>query len=132
MTGVQTCALPISAFWVGLLYDTTALDAAWDLVKDWTIAEMHALRDETPRLGLQTPFRGGTLQPIAQRVVAIAVEGLRGRRRTNRMGDSDETHFLNPLVEIAASGRTPADLLLDRYRNAWGGRIDPIYDEEAY
>ncbi len=126
----RLCAL--SALWVGLLYDTTALDAAWDLAKDWTIEEMHALRDETPRLGLQTPFRGGTLQPIAKQVVAIAVEGLRARRRMNRMGDSDETHFLNPLVDIAASGRTPADLLLDRYRNVWGGRIDPIFDEEAY
>ena len=28
------CALP--ALWVGLLYDGQALDAAWDLVKDWT------------------------------------------------------------------------------------------------
>ncbi len=30
----RLCALP--AFWVGLLYDQTALDAAWDLVKDFT------------------------------------------------------------------------------------------------
>lgn len=37
----QLCALP--AFWVGLLYDQTALDAAWDLVKDWTADERDAL-----------------------------------------------------------------------------------------
>src|SRR3546814_15610251 len=30
----RLCALP--AFWVGLLYDDAALDAAWDLVKDFT------------------------------------------------------------------------------------------------
>ena len=30
----RLCALP--AFWVGLLYDDEALDAAWDLVKDFT------------------------------------------------------------------------------------------------
>ncbi|HVZ00312.1 MAG TPA: glutamate--cysteine ligase, partial [Dongiaceae bacterium] len=30
----RLCALP--ALWVGLLYDQTALDAGWDLVKNWT------------------------------------------------------------------------------------------------
>src|SRR3546814_1399020 len=30
----RLCALP--AFWVGLLYDDAALDAAWELVKDFT------------------------------------------------------------------------------------------------
>ncbi|HEU4820845.1 MAG TPA: glutamate--cysteine ligase, partial [Qipengyuania sp.] len=33
----RICALP--AFWVGLLYDQGALDAAWELVKDWTMDE---------------------------------------------------------------------------------------------
>jgi len=33
----RICALP--ALWVGLLYSDTALDAAWDRVKHWTIEE---------------------------------------------------------------------------------------------
>jgi glutamate--cysteine ligase len=33
----RLCALP--AFWVGLLYDDASLDAAWDLVKDFSMAE---------------------------------------------------------------------------------------------
>src|SRR3569623_1035167 len=33
----KICALP--AFWVGLLYDDAALDAAWDQVKHWTIED---------------------------------------------------------------------------------------------
>src|SRR3546814_13651004 len=33
----RLCALP--AFWVGLLYDDAALDAAWDLVKVFTREE---------------------------------------------------------------------------------------------
>src|SRR6478609_6569075 len=48
----KICALP--ALWVGLLYDQAALDAAWDEVKDWSIAEQQRVRDEVPRLGLKT------------------------------------------------------------------------------
>jgi glutamate--cysteine ligase len=40
----RLCALP--AFWVGLMYDQTALDAAWDLVKDWDAETREALRVE--------------------------------------------------------------------------------------
>jgi glutamate--cysteine ligase len=126
----RLCALP--ALFVGLLYDTTSLDAAWDLVKDWSVEEMQRLRDDVPRLALKAPFRGRTLQPVAQEVVRIAREGLRGRARMNRSGDNDETHFINPLAEIAESGRSPAELLLERYAGAWKGSVDPAFREEAY
>src|SRR3546814_8771618 len=46
----RICALP--ALWVGLLYDQGALDAAWDLVKGWSIEEQQALRDTVPRDGM--------------------------------------------------------------------------------
>ena len=61
----RLCALP--AFWVGLLYDRRALDAAWDLVKDFTRAERHALRDGVPKHALKLPFRGGTVRDLARR-----------------------------------------------------------------
>ncbi len=125
----RLCALP--ALWVGLLYDGTALDAAWDVAKDWTAAERAALRRDVPRLGLQAPFRGGTLRDVAQRVVEIAQAGLRARARTAGMGD-DETHFLEPLVEIASSGRTAASEMLEKYERAWAGDIDRVYEEYAY
>src|ERR671913_2068439 len=46
----RICALP--ALWVGLLYDADVLTAASDLIKDWTIDELQALRDANPRLAL--------------------------------------------------------------------------------
>ena len=46
----RICGLP--ALWVGLLYDSQALDAAWDLVKHWTIGEREKLRHDVPRLAL--------------------------------------------------------------------------------
>src|ERR1700704_4673329 len=58
MRGADSGPLPalnaLPALWVGLLYDQGALDAAWDLVKDWTIAEHDFLRAETPNTGLST------------------------------------------------------------------------------
>src|SRR5690606_26420201 len=50
----RLCALP--AFWVGLLYDDVALDAAWDLVKGWSIGDHEQLRREVPKAALKTPF----------------------------------------------------------------------------
>ena len=69
--GVPWGRLPaLPAFWVGLLYDDAALDAAWDLVRDFSVAERHALRDGAPRHGLKLPFRNGTLLDLAREAAA--------------------------------------------------------------
>lgn len=123
----KICALP--AFWVGLLYDQGALDAAWDLVKDWTIDERQALRDAVPKLGLDAPVAGGrTLRDIAGQVVDISSAGLSARNRTDASG-SNETGFLDPLREIVRSGKVPAQVLLDKYHGVWGGDVSKVYDE---
>ena len=126
----RICALP--AFWVGLLYDEAALDAAWDVVKDWTLDERQALRDAVPRLGLAAPIPGGgTLRDIARAVLDIAHGGLAARGRLNDAGD-DETGFLAPLHEIVRTGKVPAELLLERYAGAWGGDVARVYAEESF
>jgi len=122
----QICSLP--AFWVGLLYDDAALDAAWEMVKGWTAEDHARLRDEVPKLALKAASPdGGTLQDLAKRVLKIADAGLARRARLNRMGDSEQG-FLNPLREIAESGMTNAELLLARYK----GSTDFIYETESY
>jgi glutamate--cysteine ligase len=126
----RICALP--ALWVGLLYDQGALDAAWDLVKDWTIDERQALRDAVPKLGLDAPIAGGgKLRDIAGAALDIATGGLSARARFNRAGDN-ETGFLDPLREIVRSGKVPAELLLDRYHGVWGGDVSKVYDELSF
>ena len=124
------CALP--AFWVGILYDQTALDAAWDLVKDWTIEAQQVLRDEVPAKALdaRSPC-GGTLHDVAREVLKIADAGLKSRARLNGAGDSDQS-FLNPLHEIVASGKVPAQRLLDKYHGEWGGDLSRVYDEMSF
>jgi glutamate--cysteine ligase len=125
----RLCALP--ALWVGLLYSQSALDAAWDLVKDFTLEEHNQLRTDVPKMALKTPFRGGTVGDLAGRVLEIAQAGLRNRARFDG-GGSDEGGFLDPLIEIQQSGRAPAEELLERYAAAWGGSVDPVFSEEAY
>ncbi len=125
----QICALP--ALWSGLLYDQQALEEAAALTADWTDAERETLHVDVPRLGLATPFRGRKLRDVALTVVEIARGGLRRRARLDSTGQ-DESHFLATLYEIAQSGRTSAEYLLERFAANWGGSVDPIYQELAY
>ena len=121
----RICALP--ALWVGLLYDQTALDAAWDLVKHWSMEEREALRNAVPKEGLAAAVPGGrTLQDLGREVLAIAKSGLTARARLNTSGDN-ETGFLQTLEEIVESGRSPAQRMLDRYHGEWGGDISRVY-----
>ena len=122
-------ALP--ALWVGLLYDPAAEAAAADLIADWTVAEMAALRDEVPRSGLKTPFRGGTVGDIASQVVTIAREGLVARARRDGTG-ADESVYLAPLEAIAASGVTRADELLAAFNGPWQSSVLPAYEACRY
>ena len=126
----KICALP--ALWVGLLYDGTALDAAWDLVKDWSIEERSQVRHDVPKLALTTPVPGGgTMHDLARRVLEVASEGLSRRARLNSAGDN-EGGFLDPLREVVATGVTPADRLLDKYSNEWNGDVSRIYEEFSF
>jgi len=126
----KICALP--AFWVGLLYDQTALNAAWDEVKGWSIEEHQRIRDEVPRLGLVTRAPDGrSFRELGQRILDIAHAGLAARKRFNGAGD-DETGFLDPLREIVTSGKVPAQRLLDLYHGEWGGDISRIYDAMSF
>jgi len=125
----RLCALP--AFWTGLLYDSTALDAAWDLVKDFTMVERHALRDGVPKQALKLPFRGATVRELAIDALKIAGEGLRRRNCLNAKG-MNEASFLEPLIEYADANQTPAERKLELFHNAWKGSVDPLFKEYAY
>ncbi|MCA1297678.1 glutamate--cysteine ligase [Stappia indica] len=125
----RICALP--ALWVGLLYDTGVLDQAEQLVRDWTAAERETLRNEVPRGGLQTPFRGGQVLDVAREMLALSREGLKRRARLNDGGQDERVH-LAAVEESLASGETPADVMLRRYHGEWNGDISRVFAEYAY
>ena len=122
-------ALP--AFWVGILYDDACLDAAWDIVKDWTAEERQKLRDDVPKLGLKASIRGRAVLDLAKQCLTITHEGLKRRKFLDADG-RDETRHLEPLGDIATAGRTPAEEMLEKYRGAWQGSVAPVYSEYAY
>ncbi len=125
----RLCALP--AFWTGLLYDDAALDAAWDLVKDFSREQRHALRDGVPRHALQLPFRGATVRELAVEALKIAHAGLQRRARLNKYG-GDEAVFIEPLIEMALANETAAQRKLALFHGPWQGRVEPVFREFMY
>lgn len=126
----RLCAF--SAFWTGILYDQGALDAAWDLVKDWTGPQREAMRQSAGTLGLKTPTPDGRdFQALGKDVLAIARAGLKARAMLSTSGD-DETGFLAELDQIIETGQTPAEQLLARYHGPWAKRLEPLFEEMAY
>ena len=120
------------ALWVGLLYSGTALDAAWDRVRHWTIEEREALRHAVPRQALDAPVPGGgTVRDLSREVLEIASAGLTERAELNAAGDN-EGGFLDPLRDVVASGKTFADRLLDRYHGDWNGDVSNVYREYSF
>jgi glutamate--cysteine ligase len=125
----RLCALP--AIWTGILYDSAALAAAWDLCKDWETADHERLREDVARIGLRAEVAGRTVQDVAKDMLAIAREGLKRRGRLSG-GLVDESGFLSELDEIAASGITPAERLVELYNGPWAGDASKVFEAFAY
>ena len=125
----RLCALP--ALWVGLLYHQASLDAAWDIAKDWTAEERQKLRDDVPRLALHATIRGRSVQDIAMDVLKIARQGLEARDLHGCKGRT-EAAFLDPLDEIAQSGKTAAEHLLALYNGDWHHDVTRVFRDFAY
>jgi glutamate--cysteine ligase len=112
-------ALP--AFWVGLMYDQTALDAAWDLVKGLDADTREGLRVAASVAALQGEANGVKLADLARAAVGLSHAGLAAR------GLGEET-YLAPLVTSLKAGRVQADRWLELYNGDWGGDLSRIYE----
>ena len=127
----RLCALP--AFWVGLMYDQTALDAAWDLVKGFDAETREGLRVAASVDALQAEVNGVKMLDLAREAVAISHAGLVARARPGAGGMiPDETHFLNALQESVESGKTQADELIEHYHGDWNGDVTRVFEAYSY
>jgi glutamate--cysteine ligase len=122
----RICGLP--ALWTGIYYDQTALDAAWDMVKDWTAEERQAMRSAVPVQGFKTPFRKTTVGALAKLMLDISSAGLRLRAAEDPAGMTEDG-FLNPLRELVDRGYTRAEELLRRYHGEWKRDLAPLFKE---
>ena len=123
------CALP--AFWTGILYDRSSIDAAWDIAKNWKDNERQKLYLSVPREGLNTIIQGTKVIDIAKELLNISIYGLKSRARLDH-NSNDESIFLEPLLEILQTGKTPAEKLLDKFSNSRNNNIDYIFKEYGY
>ena len=103
----QTAAL--AALWRGLLYDDASLDAALGLLPRLSFAEHLVFHEEAQRNGLGGKLRRTSLAAMALEMVRIARVGLEHL-------DPDDIPLLAPLEERARSGRSPAEDVLEAFR----------------
>ena len=125
----RLCALP--ALWTGVLYEDSALEAAWDLCKDWSVESHEGLRSQVARSGLKAQGAGRTVQEVARDMLAIARDGLKARNRLSG-GLIDETNYLADLEEIVETGMTPAERLLQLYEGPWNRDMAKVYEAMAF
>jgi glutamate--cysteine ligase len=109
----------LSAIVKGAFYESDCLDAAWDLVKDWTWDERMQVYLDSHRDALAARIRRYSLLDLSKELLQIALEGLRRQKMFNALGE-DETIYLEPLDKLLALGKCPADLLIEK----WQGELD--------
>jgi len=127
----RLCALP--AFWVGLMYDQSALDAAWDLAKGIDAETRQALRIAASEQALDGRVGKYALSDLAREAVAISEQGLKSRAKPGQDGlVPNEVHFLDALKESLETGHTQADELLARYHSDWNGDVSKVFGDYSY
>jgi glutamate--cysteine ligase len=129
--GPQARLPALPAYWVGLLYDDRALDAAWEIVRNWSAEERRKLRAEVPRLGFKATIAGRSALELAKLTLELSAQGLARRARLDVQG-RDESRHLAPIQEFVARGITPAEDLLEKFHGPWGGSVEPVFEEYAY
>jgi glutamate--cysteine ligase len=99
----------------GLLYDETARSAAIALTAGLSFAERQTLANDVPRAGFKARAGAHTVGELAKQLVAIARDGL-----SRQMPAS--LPLLAPVEQIASSGRTQADEILELWQRHQGDR----------
>ncbi len=114
--------LSVAALSKGLLYDDAARAEIHRLFRPYDSETFQQVYRQSWRLGLKTPVGRHTLRDLALQALTLAREGLI-RQQRERGGRFDETLFLDGLDEIAESGVTLAERLLDRWHGTRQQRL---------
>jgi glutamate--cysteine ligase len=111
------CALP--ALLKGILYDDDAVDAAWELVDALPFEERVQLWHEAAKHGL----RSDRIRAKATRLCTLARDALERLDIRDSKGRT-EARFLDPVDDLLAHGRSPADDLIDALGSLDGGSAE--------
>jgi glutamate--cysteine ligase len=121
----------LSALMVGLYYDSAALDAAFDLVKNWSAVERQRLRDDVPRIALEATIAGRRLAEIGREILTLSRAGLARRARLDARG-RNEGVYLDPLDAFIESGRVGAHAWIALFEGQWRRSVEPAFAEACY
>ncbi len=124
-----TCSLP--ALWKGLLYDAESRAAAWDRVRVHPLEAREAARGDVARRGLAARYGAEPMLEVARDVARIARDGLRRIAHAGRR-DADETDFLDPVFETLAEGRSPGQVVVERWEGEWGRSVNRLIEYARY
>lgn len=122
-------ALP--ALWTGLLYDVTSRLAAFDLVKDWSVEDVKEIYVSVSVRGFDAQIKGRSARDVSHDIVAMAEAGLRNFGVKNAKGD-DETVYLDVLKQRVDSGKTLADIFIDKFNGPWQAQVAPLFHEYRF
>ena len=123
------CALP--ALWVGLLYDSEALQKAEAIANQFSHQDVVNARISAAKDGLKGQIGSQTIHKVAEKLLEIAEIGLKNRARMDKDGE-DERTFLTPLKTIIDSGLTQADIVRELYHTEWDEDINKVYTYYRY
>jgi glutamate--cysteine ligase len=112
-------AMTFPAIVKGILYDSDARHAAWEIVRPWSFEEREELRRSVSLQGPRAEMRGRPVRNLIREIVRIAAQGLKRQGRKNRDGQ-DESVFLLPLQERLDQGwECPAREVLEQWEGPW-------------
>jgi len=119
-------ALP--ALWKGILYDTRARDAAFNLMDNVSAAELAELQLDVARNGFKARYRGRPVTKLAAELVDIASDGLLRFACRNAAGE-DERVYLDSLRQLLEEGNSFGERLLHLYKTRWNGSLEPMWQD---
>ena len=123
--------LSVPALAKGVFYEQDCALAAWDLVKGWSLQERVDLGEMAYRRGLQTRAGTTSFRDLAMELLMIARTGLERQNVCNEFGDN-ESVYLERLSELAASGRCPADVVIEKWKGEWNQNVSRLIDGSSY
>ena len=123
------CALP--ALWTGILYDDETLDAANDIVKNWSLNDILNFKIDSAKSGLKTSINNRTGWNIANELLEISMHGLEKRKQINYSRES-ESQYLGYLVNIVNNKEVMASKIINSFQEEWNKDFNNLYSELSF
>ena len=117
----------VPALWQGILYDVDARAAATALAP-WTHAQRDALHLDVARRGLCAETPSGPMRDVARELARIARSGLVRQGAAAAKGVA----LLDPLDELLERGKSPGEIVLERWQGEWAGDPRRLIESTRY